>query len=54
MWVEGEGKDGALAIKIIDNNDVYSLPHRQMSIFNDNNDSLASKGIAHGDILKVT
>jgi len=54
MWVDGEGKDGATAIKVIDNNGIYSFPHRQMSVFNNGNESLASKGISHGDFIRAT
>ena len=52
MWVENEGKNNSLAIKFIDDNSAYSLEHRQMSVFKDE-ESLASKGISHKDIIQI-
>ncbi len=54
MWVEGEGKDGKISIKFIDKNSEYSQPHRQLSVFNSPMESLASKGISAGDIIRIT
>jgi hypothetical protein len=54
MWVDREGSNDSLAVKFIDNNAQYSLPHRQLSVFGNHIESLASKGIEHGDIIRAT